>query len=102
MPAQSLHFRACALLGFGLLGFLPGCLDTQFTPLPGAFDDAQVDAALDAHDVKHDAKKSPVAGNHNTVRKAERTSDVQPRRTKNRCQEDIKKLSNYCCNGAPA
>ncbi len=56
MPAQSLHFRACALLGFGLLGFLPGCLDTQFTPLPGAFDDAQVDAALDAHDVKHDAK----------------------------------------------
>ncbi len=56
MPVHLLRIRVRALIGLGLLASVPACLDTQFTPIPGAFDDAQVDAALDVHDAKHDSK----------------------------------------------
>ncbi len=59
MPVQLQRFHARALLGLGLLALLPACLDTTFTPIPGAFDDAQIDATADTKDVKHDGLDAP-------------------------------------------
>jgi Notch-like protein len=58
MPRLSLQFHVRTWLGLGLLLGLPACLDTQFTPIPGAFDDVVDDVRLDTHDAKdiHDAQ----------------------------------------------
>ncbi len=56
MRRQQPWFGARALAGLGLLVLLPACLDTQFTPIPGAFDDALLDVTTDAHDARADGK----------------------------------------------
>ena len=55
MSFQLLRFHARALLVLGLTVGLPACLDTQFTPIPGAFDDVALDVPHDTHDGKSDA-----------------------------------------------